>query len=211
MSLAKRILFGLLAVLGIVVLVPIAILASGAYKTFYIPSEAMMPTLAVGDKLVARMIPPEPVNRGDLLLVRAGNGAIYIKRVAGLPGDRIALRAGLVILNGRPVPQRLLGVDPVPASAFGSTARRLAEQFPGEASAHEIYDCGDSPGDEFAEAIVAPGHFFLLGDNRDHSADSRFSHEDQGLEQVALADVRGTPAFFYWATGRHGIGDSAAH
>jgi hypothetical protein len=99
----------------------------------------------------------------------------------------------------------------VQLNAFGDTVRRLSEQFPGEASPHEIYDAGDSIGDHFAEVMVAPGHIFLLGDNRDHSADSRFSHDEQGLEQVALADVRGTPLFFYWTTDTHRIGDSANH
>lgn len=181
------------------------------YKSFYIPSESMLPTFDVGDKVVARMSPPAAPSRGDLILVDNGSGGIYLKRVAGLPGDRIGVIDGIVYLNGRPIAQRLVGQDRVQPDIYGNIVRRLAEQFPGEASPHEIYDAGDSSGDHFDEVIVAPGHVFLLGDNRDHSADSRFSHEEQGLEQVKLADVRGTPLFFYWTSGRHRIGDSASH
>jgi signal peptidase I len=181
------------------------------YKSFYIPAESMLPTFEVNDRVVARMSPPVLLNRGDIVLVNNGSGSIYVKRVAGLPGDRIAVLDGIVILNGHPVLQRFIGQERVQPNAFGNTVRRLAEQFPGEASPHEIYDAGDSIGDHFAEVTVAPGHIFLLGDNRDHSADSRFSHDEQGLEQIALADVRGTPLFFYWTTGTHRIGDSASH
>jgi signal peptidase I len=181
------------------------------YKAFYIPSEAMLPTFDVGDKIIARMSPTASLNRGDTVLVNNGSGSIYIKRIAGLPGDRIAVQDGIVLLNGRQVPQRLVGTERVQPDAYGNTVRRLSEQFPGEASPHEIYDAGVSAGDDFSEVTVAPGHIFLLGDNRDHSADSRFPHSEQGLSQVPLTDVRGTPLFFYWTTGRHRIGDSASH
>jgi signal peptidase I len=181
------------------------------YKSFYIPAESMLPTFEVNDRVVARMSPPAVLDRGDIILVNDGRGSMYIKRIAGLPGDRIAVRDGIVLLNGRPVPQLLVGQERVRPDQYGDTVRRLSEQFPGEASPHEIYDAGDSPGDHFDEVTVAPGHVFLLGDNRDHSADSRFPHDAYGLEQVPLTDVRGTPLFFYWTTGRHRIGDSAKH
>jgi signal peptidase I len=89
--------------------------------------------------------------------------------------------------------------------------RRLSEQFPGDAAPHEIYDSGASSGDEFDEQRVLPGHIFLLGDNRDHAADSRFSAEEQGLEQVPLTSVRGTPVFFTWTAGSRSFGDDASH
>jgi signal peptidase I len=181
------------------------------YKSFYIPAESMLPTFEVNDRVVARMSPPAVLNRGDIILVNDSRGSMYIKRIAGLPGDRIAVRDGIVLLNGRPVPQLLVGQERVRPDQYGGTVRRLSEQFPGEATPHEIYDAGDSPGDHFDEVTVAPGHVFLLGDNRDHSADSRFPHDEFGLEQVPLTDVRGTPLFFYWTTGRHRVGDSARH
>jgi signal peptidase I len=211
MSVAVRVLIGVGIFVGLALIVPFALLATGVYRLMYIPSEAMMPTFAVGDRFLARMSPPAALNRGDIVLVNGSGSGIYVKRVAGLPGDRIAVAGGILILNGRPVAQRLVGEDRVQPDMYGSSARRLAEQFPGEAALHEIYDSGESPGDEFAQQIVAPGHYFLLGDNRDHSADSRFPREEQGLEQVSLADIRGVPWFFTSAAGRHRIGDDASH
>jgi signal peptidase I len=211
MSVTARILLGAGIVVALIILAPFALLASGAYRLMYVPAESMLPTFEVGDKFVVRMSAPAQLSRGDIVLVHTPNNSLYVKRVAGLPGDRIAVRDGIVILNGHPVPQLQVGVDRVAPSDFGSTARRLREQFPGEAAPHEIYDAGDTAGDNFAEQAVAPGHVFLLGDNRDHSADSRFSREEMGLEQPTLADIRGVPLFFYMTAGHHRVGDSASH
>ncbi|HEV2816534.1 MAG TPA: signal peptidase I [Allosphingosinicella sp.] len=211
MTLAGRILAGAGIIAALVLAAPFALLLGGAYKMMYMPAESMAPTLEVGDRFVARMNAPATLERGDIVIVDAGNGRLYVKRVAGLPGDRIGLREGIVLLNGRPVPQRLMGEDRVAWSVDGSPARRLAEQFPGESSPHQIYDSGPSIGDDFAEEPVAPGHLFLLGDNRDHSADSRFAHANQGLAQVPLTDLRGVPWIFSATSGRHRIGDSASH
>lgn len=192
----------LVAVLGIGAVLPD--MALDYYRTFYIPSEAMLPTLRVEDRLLGSMRGPGALRRGDVILLDVG-GPIYIKRVAALPGDRIAMNGGIVILNGRPVPQRLLGTDRVEASWLGSRARRLAEQFPGETTPHQIYDSGDSIGDDMEEQRVAPGHVFVLGDNRDHSADSRFARVEMGVEQLPIRDIRGRALFYLWGpSGRMG-------
>ncbi len=186
--------YGLLGIWAISLAVPLSIDAQRYYRSFYVPSEAMTPTLVAKDRFVARMDGSGELRRGDIVLVRSPHGAIYVSRIAALAGDRIAMTEGTVILNGRPVVQR-------PVGPGEGGARRLAEQFPGEAQPHEIQDSGMTMGDEFAEITVRPGHIFLLGDNRDHAADSRFSADQQGLGQRALEDVRGRPLFFYGWTG----------
>jgi signal peptidase I len=209
-----------LGVGALILAIPIVLLASGTFRLMYSPSVSMSPTYDVGDKFVVWMHRPAEFRRGDIVLADAGHGSLYAKRIAGLPGDRIELIAGIVYINGRPVAQRglatvtgqqsreIFGFDPVFA---GGETIRLAEQFPGEAAPHQIYDRGFTFGDDFARQIVAPGHLFLLGDNRDQSADSRFSREEQGLEQVPLENVRGAPLFFYWTVGAHRVFDDAGH
>jgi len=178
--------------------------ARSYYRTFYLPSEAMMPGLQVNDRLVASMREVDRLRRGDIIIFEVGV-SIYIKRVAALPGDRIEMLNGTVILNGRPVPQRFLGTDRVEPNLYGTEARRLSEQFPGEPGPHEIYDMGYSRGDDMAEQRVAPGHVFVLGDNRDRSADSRFPRSEFGVEQLPIADIRGRALFYLWGpSGRMG-------
>jgi signal peptidase I len=167
------------------------------YKNFYLPSEGMAPTLAKNDRFVAAMRNWGPLRRGDVILCAVGD-SIYVKRVAALPGDTIAMRGGTVILNGRAVPQRFLREEFAPPSGEPQPARRLAERFPGEAAEHEIYDTGPSPVDEWAERRIPPGFVFVLGDHRDRSADSRIPRAEGGVDLLPMAEVRGRPLFYYW-------------
>ncbi|MHA6719027.1 signal peptidase I [Sphingomonas sp. RS6] len=203
---------------------------SAVARPYYIPSGSMMPALRTGDRLVAtkfpygfsqaslmvhgtriaktRMLARDP-QRGDVVIVvRRSDGADLIKRVIGLPGDRLAVRGGQVILNGRPVPRRAIGhamipvdaavpCDEGPLAAFrkpGPDGRLYCkpplyrETLPNGVS-YDVIDLGNarlpggyfSPGDDFGPVTVPAGHVFLMGDNRDQSADSRFSLSDMGL------------------------------
>jgi signal peptidase I len=138
--------------------------------------------------------------RGDIVIVTPPGGSQdYIKRVVGLPGDTVELRDGRLILNGQKVPAQvrpsaLIPVDPnAPCglefagsqvmSDDGKAYCRLPivrETLPGGPS-YDTIDLGPSQGDTFGPVSIAPGHVFLMGDNRDRSADSRFSLAEQGL------------------------------
>ena len=191
-------------------------------KPFYIPSESMMPGLLVGDRLVVtkypygysfvtptfHLLPFMPgrlfgslPKRGDVVIVTPpGTETDYIKRVIGLPGDTIAVREGVVYLNGKAVPRRAAGTRDIPVDANtrcdpdhyrdrlvrgadGKAYCRLPivrETLPNGRS-YDTVDLGWSPGDNFPEIRVPKDRVFLMGDNRDNSADSRFSIAQNGL------------------------------
>lgn len=171
------------------------------YKPFYLPADSMAPTLVKNDRMLASMRMGGELRRGEIVLFNA-HDSVYVKRIAGLPGDRIALIDGVVILNGRPVQQRVVGRDSISDFSARVTATRIAEQFPGKARAHHIYDLGPTEVDDVPEQVIAEGHIFVLGDNRDRSADSRVPLENFGVEQVRVSDVRGRPLFFTWGSER---------
>ena len=197
----RRLRTAILWVLAAAILAPIALLGSGAVKHFNVPAESMAPTLVKGDRFVARMDGAGELQRGEIILLRVGKST-YVKRIAGLPGDRIAMRDGVVVLNGRVVPQRMVGTE--------AEARRLAERFPGEAAEHFIYDLGPQPFDQMAERIVPSGHVFVLGDNRDLSADSRVARIDMGVEMAPITDILGRPLFRTWGPSGK-TGESLSH
>jgi signal peptidase I len=157
----------------------------------------MEPTLLKNDRLLAVMRPPNPLKRGTIILFRNGE-ATYTKRIAALPGDTIALVDGRVLLNGSPVPEQAVGTRVIQSFAGPTRATRLREHFPGEDGDHFIYDSGPSPEDNFGPQVVAPGHVFVLGDNRDDSADSRVPRAEMGVEQLPISDITGTPIIYTW-------------
>jgi signal peptidase I len=206
-------------------------------KPFYIPSESMMPTLLVGDRLVVTKFPygysyvtptfhilpfmkgrlfGSVPKRGDIVIVTPTDArSDYIKRVIGLPGDVIEMHGGILYLNGRQVQRERLGVRPIrvdanlqcdPAhypDALGRDAAGHAvcnvpivrETLPNGVS-YDTIDIGVTSADNFAPVRVPAGHLWLMGDNRDNSADSRFSLAQEGLGgAVPIENIGGRAEF----------------
>jgi signal peptidase I len=168
-------------------------------RTYVMPSSSMTPTLIPGDRMFVDMQSPDAPQRGDLVVIEVRKEQ-WLKRVAALPGDRIAIRQGVVVLNGQDVPQTAAGIYDV-ANEFGppERARKSLEQFPGEARPHEILDLGSRRQDDYAEVVLGPGQYFLLGDNRDNSMDSRMPDQPlYGLGLVRREQILGRVLYRYW-------------
>ena len=150
------------------------------------------PSFHVFPHLEGRLLGSMP-RRGDVVIVTPpGQSDDYIKRVIGLPGDTVQVRNGRLILNGRPVrsevrPAALIPIDPnVPCNTDfgGAIVRRggrdycrlpiVRETLPGGATYDTIDLDNVTSGINYPATRVPAGHVFLMGDNRDRSADSRF-------------------------------------
>ncbi len=167
-----------------------------AFEPFNIPSSSMVPGLLIGDYLFVskysygyssrsslygllplegRVFFKEP-KRGDVVVFKwpKDNKTDYIKRLVGLPGDKVQVRNGLLYINGVPVERRKLDV-PVAEKYLTppSFSTDFMEKFP-DGHEHVIREEGDDLSlDNTPVFSVPPDHYFMMGDNRDNSQDSR--------------------------------------
>ena len=152
--------------------------------------------------------------RGDVVVFKAppGDNEDWIKRVIGLPGDTIQMRNGQLILNGQPVPKQRVADEVIPVSpvfdcgaSFRTTGEngapacrfeRFRETLPGGRT-YDVLDMGEQPADNTQVYTVPEGHVFMMGDNRDNSADSRFQ---QGIGFVPMENIEGKAVITFWST-----------
>jgi signal peptidase I len=162
----------------------VLVIRSFLFEPFRIPSDSMMPTLLDGDfifvnkftyglrlpVLNSRILPVGTPQRGDVVVFRLPSDPAtnYIKRLVGLPGDRITVRGKRVYVNGVAQPVVLDGVY----EGFGHTGAQIAVETLGSVP-HRVLYIPERPSYDFDE-VVPDGHFFFMGDNRDNSRDSRF-------------------------------------
>ena len=190
-----------------------------AYEPFNIPSESMLPTLLVGDYLFVskysygysryslpwglplfkgRIWQSEP-RRGDVAVFKlpSDNSTDYIKRIVGLPGDRIQMRNGELFVNDQSVVK--VRAEDFIYERNGQRFRvpRFVETLP-DGPQHDTLDFiagGDH--DTTQEFVVPPGHYFAMGDNRDNSLDSRARG---GVGMVPAENLVGRAEFLFFST-----------
>jgi signal peptidase I len=186
------------------------------FEPFHIPSGSMIPTLLVGDYLFVekyaygysrfslpfspdlfsgRIFGSDP-KRGDVVVFRkpTDTSTDYIKRIVGLPGDRIQMKSGVLWINGQPVKREKIA-DYLDES--GRLITRYIETLPNGVS-HTILEMSGDEGqlDNTDEVTIEPGHYWAMGDNRDDSADSRTSE----VGQVPAENLIGRAAIIFFST-----------
>jgi signal peptidase I len=181
----------------IAAIVLVVLVAKGALaEPFYVPSASMEPTLLIGDALLASKYPygystaslpihvsfPETSRvfgelpkRGDVVVFRwpGDRSQVWVKRVIGLPGDRIQMRAGRLYINDALVARRSIG-------RFDGD-QLYVETLP-NGREHEIIEISDADRHDDTPVFTVPaGHYFMMGDNRDNSLDSRIPTVEGGV------------------------------
>ncbi|MBZ0070226.1 MAG: signal peptidase I [Gammaproteobacteria bacterium] len=166
----------------------VLVLRSFIAEPFRIPSGSMMPTLLVGDFILvnkfayglrlpvlnSKVVAVGEPQRGDVVVFRYPEDPSidYIKRVVGLPGDRISYHDKILHINGVAMPQAEIGRYVGIGSGVSSSGASLREERLGDV-VHQILVRPGSGGVE-GEIEVPAGHYFMMGDNRDNSKDSRY-------------------------------------
>ena len=165
-------------------------------EPYSVPTPSMVPTLLVGDQLVGakyaygyskyslpigegpdfagRLFGHQP-ERGDIVVFRLPRdpSTTYVKRLIGLPGDRIQMRQGRLYINDELVPRR--------ASGTFEGDKLYVETLP-NGHEHEIIEISDTERQDNTPVFVVPArHYFMMGDNRDNSLDSRVSADQGGV------------------------------
>ena len=153
-------------------------------QPFLIPSESMEHTLLVGDFLLFNkqtyapagpisrwILPYRSVERGDIVVFHHPDPPLLVKRVVGMPGDHLRIQDGRVLVNGQPLSEPYAAFEPAPANSF-------RDNFPAR-----IYTDPEVDPDWWrlmqslitnGELVIPANDYFVLGDNRNHSMDSRF-------------------------------------
>jgi len=190
------------------------VLRTFIFQPFHIPSGSMAPGLVKGDYIITSKLSvgfgkhsatpfPFPVKngrlferdlkRGDVIVFRPeGDNKNFIKRVIGLPGDQVQMKQGLLYLNGERVPVERAGEYDY-ANSFGNIDKAdvLIETLPSGKTQKVLDTQKNSPLDRTEVRTVPAGYYFMMGDNRDHSYDSRVTVAKGGAGIVPKENIIG--------------------
>lgn len=199
------------------------LIRSFVVEPFNIPSGSLLPTLQIGDYLFVekysygysqysfplglihfkgRVFGADPA-RGDIAVFRQPKktGIDYIKRVVGLPGDKIQVKGGILRINGQPVTRDLRDAEQITDDGRSALYKKYIETLPNGVQ-HYIYEISDTAKFDNTPVYTVPeGYYFVMGDNRDGSLDSR-SQEELGF--VPAENLIGRAWFIFFST--EGVG-----
>ena len=196
-------------VVALTFLSPKDAIKSQVVEAFMIPAASMVPTLEIGDQIfVTKLGQQNTVPKlGEMVVfeVPIEPHQTHIKRVVGLPGDEVTLRNGVLILNGAPISRKQLGTktfwDRDGSGNWRELNVLLYEEVIGDQKVEIAQDTTSSDpfAANFGPFTVPPGHFFVIGDNRDHSYDSRM------WGPVPLENKIGRVDSIWWSWGKDGL------
>jgi signal peptidase I (EC:3.4.21.89). Serine peptidase. MEROPS family S26A len=159
----------------IVIVIIVLLIRAFVAQAYSIPSGSMKPTLLVGDfilvnKLVYRFSEPQ---RGDIVVFKypIDPNIDFIKRIIALPGEEVEVRNNQVFINGKPLPLIEVG-----RGEENGLRKVIYEEVLPEGKKHKVQFYEDFPFSkrDFGPVVVPPNHYFVMGDNRDNSEDSRY-------------------------------------
>jgi signal peptidase I len=159
----------------IVIVMVVLLIRVFVAQAYNIPSGSMKPTLLVGDfilvnKLVYRFSEPQ---RGDIVVFKypIDPNIDFIKRIVALPGEQVEVKNNQVFINGKPLPLTEVG-----RGEENGVRKFIYEEVMPEGIKHKVQFYEDFPFSrrDFGPVVVPPNHYFVMGDNRDNSEDSRY-------------------------------------
>lgn len=193
------------------------------FEPFNIPSGSMKPSLLVGDYLfvnkpaygyskysfpfgiapIDQRIWPKQPQRGDVIVFALPNNTSidYIKRLIGMPGDTVQVKRGRLYINGKMIEREFVGIETdIDESGQSRELSHYIETLPGGIK-HSIYEESDQEFPDNTPLFTVPeGHYFMMGDNRDHSQDSRFADK---VGPIPFENIVGRADFLFFSTNGH--------
>jgi signal peptidase I len=178
------------------------------FRSFSFPSTSMEPTLRLGEYAFAdmRVYNDAPPTRGDIVVFTLPRdpATTYVKRVIVLPGEQVQMQNGIVYINGQAVPAADAGTYKLSATGEPEKSGRLKRETLPNGVSYTILDLVDNGFLDNTSVYPVPAdHYFMLGDNRDNSSDSRVLNQ---VGYIPRANVIGRIGMIFWSPDLSRIG-----